>query len=206
MAAAISSAATSGNEAAMVSADGTTIAPGVIIDAEMDVVDLAQSRQRHVDRDAVGQRVGVLAEGQQRPPLRRAAGGDPGADRIGGVQPHVGASALVGLMGGDEGAKLFEGRHRLQRFMLHARAFAALVLVGDLRLKSRGRDSPDPIGNPGAAQCRPNLAARARLRRASIICGPAAATRTAASPMSSCSTTWCSCSPSRSFRTACWSI
>ena len=86
--------------------------------AEVDVVDLAQSRQRHIDRQAVGQRIGVLAEGHERPAFRRAAGGDPGADQVGGVQPHVGAGALVGLIGGDEGAKLFEGRHRLQRFIV----------------------------------------------------------------------------------------
>ena len=68
MAAARSSAATSGSEAAMVSAEGTTIAPGRDHRAEMDVVDLAQSRQRHIDRQAVAQRIGVLAERHERRP------------------------------------------------------------------------------------------------------------------------------------------
>ena len=189
----------------MVSAAGTTIAPGRDHRAEMDVVDLAQSRQRHVDRDAVGQPVGVLAERQQRPPLRRAAGGDPGADGVGGVQPHLRTRALVGLMGGDEGAELFEGRHSAPTWMPCARRSCTLVLAGDLRLNrpaSVSRPTLSAIPEPlNAARFRP----RARLRRAPIICGRAAATTTAASPTSSCSSTWCSCLPSHSFRTACWS-
>ncbi len=77
----------------------------------MDVVDLAQARQRHIDGNAIGQRVGVLAERQQRPPLGGATGGDPGADGVGGMQARRRAGVLVGLMGGDESAKLFESRH-----------------------------------------------------------------------------------------------
>ena len=117
------------------------------------------------------------------------------------VQPHLRARALIGLKGGDECAELFEGRHRLQ----HSVCAWCAGFGGRSALQSReSGDSPDPIGNPGAAQCRPLPAAeQIHLRRAPIICGPAAATRTAASPTSSCSTTWCSCLPSRSSRTGC---
>ena len=70
-----------------------------------------EARRRDVDGEAIGQRVGVLAECQQRAPLRGAAAGDPAADRVGGMQARRRARSMVGLVGGDESAELFEGRH-----------------------------------------------------------------------------------------------
>ncbi len=100
--------------------------------AEMDVVTISLIAPAPLDRQAVAKRIGVPAERHQRPPFSRAAGGNPGANQIGGVQPHVRTSAPFGLMGGDEGAELFEGRHRLPHFIVSGARVAALVLVGDL--------------------------------------------------------------------------
>ena len=96
----------------MVSAAGTTIAPGVIIAPRwMSSISLKRASATLIARRSASASASLRNASSARPSAR-AAGGDPGADRVGGVQPHLRAGALVGLMGGDEGAELFEGRHR----------------------------------------------------------------------------------------------
>ena len=79
--------------------------------AEMNVIDLAQPRERAVDRNLFEQRRIRPAEGEKRPALGGRRRRHPGTDRVGRVQPRSRARALIRRMARNEGAKLLQCAH-----------------------------------------------------------------------------------------------
>ena len=78
----------SGRAAAMVSAAGMTMPPGVVRRRQMDVVDLTQPRQRAMEADVAGEAAACGRLRHQPAALGGVRAGDPGTGRVGHMQPH----------------------------------------------------------------------------------------------------------------------
>src|SRR4029077_2268411 len=81
----------------------------------MNIVDLAQARERTIDRNQMTRLHVSLSIPDQRLALFGRRRGNPGADNIGHVQPEFGARSIIGPTVGDESAEMFQRAHHSAR-------------------------------------------------------------------------------------------
>jgi hypothetical protein len=111
----------------------------------MDVVHLGQPRQRAVDRDPIRERKVGFAQAAQRLPFDRAGRSDPGAQRVGGMQPHRGARLRVGPVGRDEVAELFERTHYSVRQRLKCASALRTISFNTIAIAASTEINPNSL-------------------------------------------------------------